>query len=107
MKQIVISCATALLLASTIAMAAVSDDKAQYDRQAAARYGTLFQSLDRNGDGVVTRLEAQGDLNFSPRFDDMDTNRDDKVTVIELQQFVEREHGVQLQLNPPAAITAR
>ena len=70
-----------------------ADDKAEYDRRSAARYTMLFQSLDRNADGTVTRLEARGDLDFGPRFDDMDINRDGVVTMAELQRFIEQEHG--------------
>ena len=74
--------------------AAAADGEAEYDRRNAERYVALFTSLDRNGDGVVTRVEAQGDLTFSPRFDDMDINRDGAVTVAELQRFVLIQHGV-------------
>jgi Ca2+-binding EF-hand superfamily protein len=83
--------ATFALLAAC-AMGAGADDKSDYDRRSAARYMSLFQSLDRNADGAVTRLEAQGDLNFSPRFNDMDINRDGVVTTAELQRYVDREH---------------
>jgi Ca2+-binding EF-hand superfamily protein len=85
-----------LLAACTVAAGA--DDKAEYDRRAAARYTMLFQSLDRNADGTVTRLEAQGDLNFYPRFDDMDIDRDGVVTLAELRRFIEQEHGASSNL---------
>jgi hypothetical protein len=103
MKPILRFVTAVLLLVSVNATGAALDDKARYDQQAAARYAALFQSLDRNGDGVVTRFEAQGDLNFVPRFDDMDIDRDGGVTFAELQRFVEREHSVQLQANAPQA----
>lgn len=84
-----------LVLFGACATVTAADDKANYDRRAAAGYLSLFQSLDRNADGAVARLEAQGDLNFSPRFDDMDTNRDGVVTQMELQRYIERHHGPQ------------
>ena len=87
--------AAAFVLLASSTCGAVADDKAEYDRRAAARYTMLFQSLDRNADGAVTREEVSGDLNFGPRFDDMDINRDGIVTMAELQRFLEREHGVQ------------
>ncbi len=79
-------------------LSAGADDKAEYDRRAAARYTMLFQSLDLDGDGTVTRLEAKGDLNFLPRFDDMDIDRNGIVTMAELQRFIEQEHGMQAGL---------
>jgi hypothetical protein len=84
---------TVIVLLAAFAVEAGADDKADYDRRAADRYTSLFQSLDRNGDGVVTLSESQGDLNFGPRFDDMDINRDGVVTKIELQGFIEQYHG--------------
>ena len=70
-----------------------ADDKIHYDQRSAARYTALFESLDRNHDGTVTRLEAQGDLNFDPVFDDMDINRDGVVTTAELQRYIEQRYG--------------
>jgi hypothetical protein len=70
-----------------------ADDKADYDQRSAARYTALFQSLDRDRDGTVTRNEAKGDLNFDPVFDDMDINRDGVVTTAELQRYIEQWYG--------------
>lgn len=61
--------------------------------RSAARYTALFQSLDRNRDGTVTRVEAKGDLSFGPVFDDMDINRDGGVTTAELQRYIEQRYG--------------
>ena len=76
--------------------AAHADERADYNRRAAERYSALFQSLDRDGDGTVTRVEARGDLNFGPRFDDMDIDRNGIVSRAELQRFVAREFEVEL-----------
>ena len=92
LTQLVISLG---LLAACVSGAG-ADDKAAYERRAADRYMTLFQSLDRNSDGRVTLAEAHGDLNFSPRFDDMDINRDGIVTMEELQRYIEQQYGVQV-----------
>ena len=86
------------LLAAWALNAAAADGEAEYDRRNAERYVALFTALDRNADGNVTRAEAQGDLTFAPRFDDMDINRDGVVTVAELQRFVLQEHGVRVVL---------
>ncbi len=80
-----------LLIAVTTAWA---DDRAEYNRRAAARYVELFQTLDRDTDGRVTREESRGDLNFSPFFDDMDINRDGVVSKDELHRFMEQRYGV-------------
>jgi Ca2+-binding EF-hand superfamily protein len=68
-----------------------ADDKAQYEKRAIARYTQLFAALDRNADGIVTRDEARGDLNFIPAFDDMDINRDRAVTKQELERYLQRQ----------------
>lgn len=78
--------------------AAHADERADYNRRAAERFSTIFQSLDRDGDGSVTRVEAHGDLNFGPRFDDMDIDRNGIVTRAELQRFVALEFEVELAL---------
>ena len=65
-----------------------ADDRSEYNQRAAALFTSLFQTLDRDMSGSVTRSEAQGDLTFMPRFDDMDINRDGTVTLEELQRFV-------------------
>ena len=80
------------LLAAVAASAA--DDKTAYNERAAAGMASLFQSLDRNADGVVTREESRGDLNFTPRFADMDINSDDNVTQQELLRYIEQRYAV-------------
>lgn len=82
-----------LMLFGTCVASAGADDKGEYDRRAAARYMSLFHALDRNNDQAVTKLESHGNLDFVPRFDDMDINRDGIVTRAELQRYVEREYG--------------
>ena len=78
----------AFLFLAIVSVGAAADDRADYQRRVAARYETLFQSLDRNSDGSVVRTEAHGDLNFGPRFDDIDINRDGVVTRAELERFL-------------------
>ncbi|MGQ0750968.1 MAG: hypothetical protein ACT4PS_10580 [Betaproteobacteria bacterium] len=68
-----------LLFSASIAIAA-ADDLTVYNERASTRVAVLFQSLDRNADGVVTREESHGDLDFGPRFADMDVNGDGRVT---------------------------
>ena len=75
---------------------ASADDRAEYNRRAADRLSGLFKSLDLDADGTVTRLEVKGDLNFGPRFDDMDIDRNGIVTGAELQRFLRQEFDVEV-----------
>ena len=84
----------ALTVLLAMAMSAGADDRSDYNRRAAARDLELFHSLDRNLDGVVTRAEAQGDVNFLPRFNDMEMDMDGVVTLAELHRYLERQYGV-------------
>ena len=89
---------SAVLLGAAVLMASAAhaDERADYNRRAAERYDTLFKSLDRDADGTVTRVEAHGDLNFGPRFEDMDIDRNGIVSRAELQRFVTLKFGVEL-----------
>jgi hypothetical protein len=89
--------AGALVLLAACAAGAGADDESEYNRRAAAYDFALFQSLDRNTDGVVTRLEAQGDVNFLPRFGDMEVDMDGAVTTAELQRYLEQRYGWRIE----------
>lgn len=89
--------AGALMLLLACAASAGADDRSDYNRRAAARDVTLFHSLDLDADGAVTRLEAQGDINFLPRFSDMEANMDGVITLSELQRYLERTYGAQFK----------
>ena len=84
--------AAALVLIAAFAADAGADDKSEYNQRAAARDWALFQSLDRNTDGAVTRLEAEGDINFLPRFSDMEVDMDGVVTTVEMQRYLEQQY---------------
>lgn len=86
-----------ILLAVLLAMASLSaaaDDRADYNRRAAARDMAAFHQLDLNGDGRLAREEVQGDLDFGPRFDAIDINRDGIVTPEEMQRYIEQTYQV-------------
>lgn len=84
-----------LVLLLACAMSASADDRDDYNRRAATRDLALFHSLDLNADGAVTRLEAQGDVNFLPRFNDMEVDMDGVVTAAELHRYLEQQYGAQ------------
>jgi EF hand domain-containing protein len=84
--------AMALLAAfTTLAMA---DDRAEYNRRAAAADETAFRQLDLNGDGKLAKDEVRSDVNFGPRFDAADINRDEVVTADEMRRYLEQTYGV-------------
>ena len=72
---------------------AQAQDRNAFAQRVAAAYVELFGSLDRDGDGAVTRLEAQGDVNFIPVFNDIDINRDGIATKAELDRYLSLEYG--------------
>jgi Ca2+-binding EF-hand superfamily protein len=92
--------AAAILLLSALAAPAPADDKTEYDQRVAARLLTLFQSLDRNADGALTREESQGDLDLGPRFAAIDINSDGNVTREELQRYIGQRYGVRPEPTP-------
>ncbi|HEX6136956.1 MAG TPA: EF-hand domain-containing protein [Casimicrobiaceae bacterium] len=77
-------------------LAAGADARTEYYERAATRDMALFRALDVDHDGAVTRLETQGDLDFGPRLNDMDINRDGVVTQEELQRYIAQHYGVQV-----------
>jgi hypothetical protein len=87
----------ALLLAHGV-YAWANDDEARYNQRAAQADMSLFLELDRAGNGLLAREHTRGDLNLGPRFDDIDTNRDDIVTLQEMRTYIEARYGV---LPPP------
>jgi Ca2+-binding EF-hand superfamily protein len=70
-----------------------ADDRADYNRRAAAADTAAFRQLDLNRDGNLSREEAGGDLDLGPRFNDMDVNRDGLVTPDELRRYLEQTYG--------------
>jgi hypothetical protein len=85
--------ALALALVS-VSSGVAADERGDYYQRVAARDTALFHALDVDHDDLVTRSEAQGDLDFGPRFNDMDINRDGVVTLPELQRYIEQQYGV-------------
>jgi hypothetical protein len=84
----------ALAVLMALAMSAGADEKSDYNRRAAASDLELFHALDRDDDGMVTRVEARGDINFLPRFDDMEVDMDGIVTRAELQRYIDQQYGI-------------
>jgi hypothetical protein len=82
------------LVAALTGANAQAQDKAAYEQRSIARYVELFTWLDGDRDGTVTLRETQGDLNFTPVFNDIDINRDGIVTKAELDRYLELQYGM-------------
>jgi hypothetical protein len=92
---------TFLTIALVTTLAAVStrpvhgQDKSAYEQQSIARYLETFARLDMDRNDAVSRLEADGNLEFTATFDDMDINRDGTVTRAELERYLALRFGFQ------------
>jgi Ca2+-binding EF-hand superfamily protein len=84
----------AVLLLVVLSLAAVADDRENFNRRAAEADLALLRQLDLNGDGYLTKDEAKGDLRLGPRFDDIDINRDGVITPQEMRRYIEQTYGV-------------
>jgi len=85
----------AILALVTSCHVAIADDRADYNRRAAATDLATFRQLDLNRDGRLDAAEAAGDLNLGPRFRDIDINRDGIVTPEEMRRYIEQTYGLQ------------
>ena len=83
------------MIGAVSAMAA-ADDREKYNERAANSDMAMFQELDLNRDGKVTRAEAKGFLAMEARFDDIDIDHDDQITRDEMTRYIERAYGVKL-----------
>jgi hypothetical protein len=73
-----------LLMAAGVAIAQTPED---YYKRAAERDQALFNQLQH--DGRIAYGQVANYVEFAPRFDAMDTNRDGYVTREELQQYID------------------
>jgi hypothetical protein len=85
--------ATLLLPAASLA---ADDARTEYYRRNANADLAKFRELDVDRNNAITREETRGDVDLTPRFDDIDVNRDGVVTLDELLAYAERQYGVKL-----------
>jgi hypothetical protein len=69
-------------------------DEAKYNQRAAQTDMSLFREMDRAGEGRLTKDDVRGDMRLGTRFDDIDTNRDEIVTLQEMHAYIEKTYGV-------------
>jgi Ca2+-binding EF-hand superfamily protein len=84
----------AIVLLLAAASFAAADDRETYNRRAAETDLAAFRQLDLNRDGVLTHEEVRPDLNFGPRFGDIDIDGNGAITREELRRYIERTYGV-------------
>ena len=82
------------LLSVACVNAWANGDEARYNQRAAQTDMSLFRELDRSGKGLLTKDDVRGDMRLGTRFDDIDTNRDEVVTLLEMQTYIEKTYGV-------------
>ena len=82
------------LLSVTCVNARANGDEAGYNQRAAQTDMSLFREMDRAGNGFLTKDNVRGDMRLGTRFDDIDTNRDEVVTLQEMRAYIEKTYGV-------------
>ncbi len=63
-----------------------------------------FAKLDRNGDGLISRIEALADAEIQKRFAQFDVNRDKQLS---LAEYLSAREDIDRRLQADAALTAR
>jgi len=91
--KIGIYAAAGLLLATGVSVWA-NAEKAGYYQRAAQTDMALFRELNRAGNGLLTKVDVRGDMRLGTRFDDIDTNRDEIVTLQEMKAYIEKTYGL-------------
>lgn len=81
------------LVSGLVSPAAHAQERAEYERRSIARFVEMFAASDLNHSGQVTHLEVSGNVEFTAVFDDIDINRDGVVTRGELERYLTLRFG--------------
>ena len=81
-----------VILLACLSTAASADDRDDYNRRSTERFVALFRAADVNRDNAVPRDEAEGTIELTTRFNDIDINRDGIITWDELTLFVDSHY---------------
>lgn len=98
MQRIVIGIAGALLAAAASAQTADTPGKGpgregrKMDPEKMEQmFDQRFKAADKNGDGMLSREEAAAGMpRIAEHFDEIDTNKDGKLTVAEIQAWINK-----------------
>lgn len=90
MKKLLLTTAVTLSLAGFAASAIADDHGREGKGPKGPHHGKMFDKMDANGDGTVTKEEAR-DFHEG-RFDKMDANGDGKVTKDEAKARMKERH---------------
>jgi hypothetical protein len=97
-----------LTIAMTVTMQGVlANDQLTYETRVGSDLAVHFTSLDRDHDAQVSREEAAGDVYFMAVFNDIDANRDGVVTRNELSAYLNLRFGAHAADAARQAFTAR
>ena len=79
--------------------------KGEMREKMAERFDAKFKAADKDGDGALTKDEAQAGLpHLAKHFDQIDANHDGKVTEDEIRAYMKSRHDARkAQKNTPAA----
>ena len=79
--------------------------KGEMREKMAERFDAKFKAADKDGDGALTKEEAQAGMpRLAKNFDQVDANHDGKVTEDEIRAYMKARHDARkAQKNTPAA----
>lgn len=85
-------CLIALTMSATAALAEAPKDAPNGER--AHKMQERLKAADKNGDGKISREEANASLpKIAKHFDEIDTNRDGQITREEMRAFRDKRHA--------------
>lgn len=85
-------CLIAMTLSATAGLAEAPKDAAKGER--AHKMHERLKAADKNGDGKISREEANASLpKLARHFDEIDTNKDGQITREEMRAFREKRHA--------------
>ena len=85
-----------LVLSAVVASGAIAGDREDYNLRAAQRDAAMFLEFDANHDEKLSRIEVQGLLTMQERFDDVNIDRNDEITLQEMSRYLKQNYAVNI-----------